>query len=545
MKKISVLIPCYNEVENAGPISKAVTDILEKELPQYDYELVFIDNDSTDGTRDVIRGLCKENPRIKAIFNARNFGQFNSPYYGMLQVTGDCVIEMVADFQDPVEMIPKYVHEWEKGYKIVIGIKTSSKENKFMYWLRTCYYKTIKKMSDVEQIEHFTGSGLYDREFIEILRKLDDPTPFLRGIVAELGYKRKEIPYEQPKRRAGKTHNNFYRLYDAAMLSVTSYTKEGLRLATIFGGVCAAGSMIIALIYLVMKLIWWDRFPAGMAPMLIGMLFLGSVQLFFIGFLGEYIMSINQRVMKRPLVIEEERLKILTEGAKYDVFAYHIEKNYDRMNRFKTGVLPYLLALAVVAALLMMEPHLSGTILICTVALSMIIVGGIRPMHFLALAVTGVAAIIGIVLYLSISKGYGYFQTRIQSWLDPFADSQGGTWQTCQSLIAIGSGGLFGLGLGESRQKYLYLPETKNDFVFSIVCEELGFVGALTVVLLFVLLLVRGFYIASHAHDKFGMLLTVGFTVHIGLQAFINIGVVSNLIPNTGQVRLDEAGLYQ
>lgn len=327
MKKISVLIPCYNEVENAGPISKAVTDILEKELPQYDYELVFIDNDSTDGTRDVIRGLCKENPRIKAIFNARNFGQFNSPYYGMLQVTGDCVIEMVADFQDPVEMIPKYVHEWEKGYKIVIGIKTSSKENKVMYWLRTCYYKVIKKMSEVEQIEHFTGSGLYDREFIEILRKLDDPTPFLRGIVAELGYKRKEIPYEQPKRRAGKTHNNFYRLYDAAMLSVTSYTKEGLRLATIFGGICAAGSMIIALVYLVMKLIWWDRFPAGMAPMLIGMLFLGSVQLFFIGFLGEYIMSINQRVMKRPLVIEEERLNFdqKRENANKDVNAKNVD----------------------------------------------------------------------------------------------------------------------------------------------------------------------------------------------------------------------------
>ena len=276
MKKISILIPCYNEVENVGPISQAVTDILKNELPQYDYELVFIDNDSTDGTREVLRTLCSSDPKIKAIFNARNFGQFNSPYYGMLQVTGDCVIEMVADFQDPVEMIPKYVREWEIGYKIVIGIKTSSQENKFMYWLRTCSYKTIKKLSAVEQIEHFTGSGLYDREFIEILRKLDDPTPFLRGIVAELGYKRKEIPYEQPKRRAGKTHNNFYRLYDAAMLSVTSYTKEGLRLATIFGGVCAAGSMIIALIYLVMKLIWWDRFPAGMAPMLIGMLFLGS-----------------------------------------------------------------------------------------------------------------------------------------------------------------------------------------------------------------------------------------------------------------------------
>ena len=316
MKKISVLIPCYNEAENVGPISKAVTEILEKELPQYDYELVFIDNDSTDGTRDIIRGLCADNPRIKAILNARNFGQFNSPYYGMLQVTGDCVIEMVADFQDPVEMIPKYIHEWEKGYKIVIGIKTSSKENRLMYWLRSCYYKTIKKLSDVEQIEHFTGSGLYDREFIEVLRNLDDPTPFLRGIVAELGYRRKEIPYEQPRRRAGKTHNNFYRLYDAAMLSVTSYTKAGLRLATIFGSICAVVSMLIAMVYLVMKLIWWDRFPAGMAPMLIGMLFLGSVQLFFIGFLGEYIMSINQRVMKRPLVIEEERINFNEEEKK-------------------------------------------------------------------------------------------------------------------------------------------------------------------------------------------------------------------------------------
>ena len=316
MKKISVLIPCYNEAENVGPISRAVTEILEKELPQYDYELVFIDNDSTDGTRDIIRGLCADNPRIKAILKARNFGQFNSPYYGMLQVTGDCVIEMVADFQDPVEMIPKYIHEWEKGYKIVIGIKTSSKENRLMYWLRSCYYKTIKKLSDVEQIEHFTGSGLYDREFIEVLRNLDDPTPFLRGIVAELGYRRKEIPYEQPRRRAGKTHNNFYRLYDAAMLSVTSYTKAGLRLATIFGSICAVVSMLIAMVYLVMKLIWWDRFPAGMAPMLIGMLFLGSVQLFFIGFLGEYIMSINQRVMKRPLVIEEERINFNEEEKK-------------------------------------------------------------------------------------------------------------------------------------------------------------------------------------------------------------------------------------
>ena len=177
-----------------------------------------------------------------------------------------------------------------------------------MYWLRSCYYKMIKKLSDVEQIEHFTGSGLYDREFIEVLRRLDDPTPFLRGIVAELGYKRKEIPYVQPQRRAGKTHNNFYRLYDAAMLSITSYTKVGLRLATIFGSICAGISIAVAFVYLILKLLHWNDFPAGMAPVLIGMCFLGSVQIFFIGLVGEYILSINARVMKRPLVVEEERL---------------------------------------------------------------------------------------------------------------------------------------------------------------------------------------------------------------------------------------------
>ncbi len=307
-RKISILIPCYNEEENVGPISEAVTDIMTSELPDYDYEIVFIDNNSTDGTRPVIRKLCAEDPRIKAIFNAKNFGQFNSPYYGMLQVDGDCVIEMVADFQDPVELIPQYVHAWEEGYRIVIGIKTSSKENPVMYALRSLYYKIIRRFSDVEQIEHFTGSGLYDRSFIEVLRNLDDPTPFLRGIVAELGFKRKEIPYEQPKRRAGKTKNNFYRLYDAAMLSITSYTKTGLRIATFIGALSCVICLLVAIVYLVMKLIWWDRFPAGTAPMLIGMLFLGSVQIFFIGMVGEYVLSINQRVMKRPLVIEEERI---------------------------------------------------------------------------------------------------------------------------------------------------------------------------------------------------------------------------------------------
>ncbi len=308
MKTISVVVPCYNEAENVEAMADAIRETFKRDLPDYRYELIFIDNDSSDGTREIIRRLCVEDEGIKAILNAKNFGQFNSPYYAMLQSTGDCTILMAADFQDPVEMIPRYVLEWEYGYKIVIGIKSSSRENKLMYWLRGCYYKMIKKLSDVEQIEQFTGFGLYDAAFIQVLRKLDDPTPFLRGIVAELGFRRKEIPYEQPRRRAGKTSNNFYRLYDAAMLSITSYTKAGLRLATIFGSICCAVSILVALIYLIMKLVYWERFAAGMAPLLIGMCFLGSVQIFFIGMVGEYVLGINQRVMKRPLVVEEERI---------------------------------------------------------------------------------------------------------------------------------------------------------------------------------------------------------------------------------------------
>lgn len=308
MKKISILIPCYNEQENVVPMSNAIKELFETELTNYDYELLFIDNDSSDNTRPLLREICSKNPHVKAIFNAKNFGQFNSPYYGMLQTTGDCTISMVCDFQDPVELIPQYIREWENGYKIVIGIKTSSKESKIMYHLRSLYYKMIKKFSDVEQIEHFTGSGLYDKEFIEVLRNLNDPTPFLRGIVAELGFKRKEIPYEQPQRRAGKTHNNFSSLYDAAMLSITSYTKVGLRLCTFFGVFCGIISVIFGIAYLILKIIFWHNFVAGMAPMLIGMFFLGAVQLFFIGIIGEYILSINKRVMNRPLVIEEERI---------------------------------------------------------------------------------------------------------------------------------------------------------------------------------------------------------------------------------------------
>ena len=308
MKKISIVVPCFNEEENVVPMADAIREEFKKNLSSYEYEIIFIDNDSKDRTRELIRELCDSDKDIKGIFNAKNFGQFNSPYYGMLQSTGDATVLMAADFQDPVEMIPKYVKAWEEGYKIAIGIKKSSQENKIMYHLRSLYYKTIKKLSDVEQIEHFTGFGLYDKAFINVMRNLDDPVPFLRGIVAELGFRRKEIPYEQPQRRAGITSNNLYRLYDAAMLSITAYTKVGLRLATFAGVILSGISMLIAVMYLILKLVYWDRFPAGMAPILIGMLFLGSIQIFFIGLIGEYILTINQRVMKRPLVVEEERI---------------------------------------------------------------------------------------------------------------------------------------------------------------------------------------------------------------------------------------------
>lgn len=307
-KKISIMVPCYNEEENVVPLSEAVIETLERDLPEYDYELLFIDNCSKDRTREKLILLCGKNKKIKAIFNTKNFGQFNSPYYGLCQTTGDCTICLCADFQDPIDMIPKFVHEWEKGYKIVCGIKTSSKENKIMYFLRSMYYKTIKKMSEVEQIEHFTGFGLYDKSFIQVLRDLKDPTPFLRGIVAELGPERKDIEYEQQERRAGKTSNNWYRLYDAAMLSFTSYTKIGLRLATFLGFGMSACSIVVAIIYFVLKLMHWNDFPAGMTPVLIGVFVMGSMQLFFIGLLGEYIMNMNARLMNRPLVVEQERI---------------------------------------------------------------------------------------------------------------------------------------------------------------------------------------------------------------------------------------------
>lgn len=308
MKKVSILIPTYNEQENVENLSVAIIEEFEKNLSNYDYEIIFIDNCSKDNTRKLLRGLCQGNDKIKAIFNVKNFGQNNSPYYGLTQTTGDCAILLCADFQDPIEMIPVLVEKWEQGHKIVSAIKTTTLENKALRFIRTCYYRMLKKLADTEIIEHFTGFGLYDKEFIDVMRDLKDPMPFLRGIVAEFGSNRLEVPYQQAKRKAGKTKNNFWSLYDIAMLSFTSYTKIGLRLATLVGFGIAGLSVVISLFYLVLKLLYWNDFSMGTAPILIGMFMLGAIQLIFLGFIGEYILSINERVINRPLVIEEERI---------------------------------------------------------------------------------------------------------------------------------------------------------------------------------------------------------------------------------------------
>jgi len=306
--KISMVIPCYNEEGNVIPLCNALKEMFAKDLPDYEYELIFIDNKSKDKTRERLRLLCKEDSNVKAIFNIKNFGQNNSPFYGLLQSSGDCTIQFCCDFQDPVEMIPVMVHEWEKGHKVISMIKTSSKENKFMYFLRTIYYKLIKAMSKEEQIEHFTGFGLYDKSFINILKSLNESMPLLRGLVAEYAPDHKEIKYEQQRRKFGKSSNNFFSLFDMAMLSFTSYTKSGLRISTFFGFTVSFISILISIIYFILKILFWDKFVIGTAPILIGVFFLGGLQLFFIGLLGEYIINMNLRIINRPLVIEEERI---------------------------------------------------------------------------------------------------------------------------------------------------------------------------------------------------------------------------------------------
>jgi hypothetical protein len=308
MKKISVILPTYNEEDNVIPLSKEIVNIFNNELNNYDYEIIFTDNNSIDSTREKIISLCQENKNIKAIFNAKNFGQFRSPFNAMINANGDCVILMVSDFQDPPKIIVDFVREWESGYKIVIGIKNKSKENLIMRFIRSLYYKLMKYISDIEHIEHFTGTGLYDKSFIKTISVLDDPDPYIRGIVSELGYKIKKINYEQQNRKAGKSKNNFFTLYNIAMISITNYSKIVLRLATMIGFLFSFLSFIFGLIYFIYKIIYWHSFNVGIAPLILGVFFIGSIQLFFLGLIGEYIVNVNDRIMKRPLVIEEKRI---------------------------------------------------------------------------------------------------------------------------------------------------------------------------------------------------------------------------------------------
>jgi len=307
MKRISVVTPCYNEEDNVTEVYQQVKAVFAA-LPQYRYEHIFIDNASTDRTPAVLRGLAQQDRQVKVILNARNFGHIRSPYYALLQAHGDAVISIVADLQDPPELLRDFLQQWEEGYKIVIGVKTASKESGVIYRLRGYYYRTLRKLSDVELIEHFTGFGLYDQQVIATLRDIDDAYPYFRGLIAEIGFPNVKIAYTQPVRKRGKTKNNFYTLFDMAMLGMTSYTKVPLRLATISGFICAFLSLLAGLIYLVYKLIFWSRFEVGMAPLVIGMFFIGSVQLLFLGIVGEYIGAIYTQVMKRPLVVEKERI---------------------------------------------------------------------------------------------------------------------------------------------------------------------------------------------------------------------------------------------
>lgn len=307
-KNISILTPCYNEEANIALLVNAVKKIFDG-LPDYNYEHVFIDNHSTDKTLEILKDIAQKDKNVKVIVNARNFGWIRSPFYGLIQCKGDAVIYLVADFQDPVELILDFVKKWEEGYEIVIGIKTQSKENALMFGIRKFFYSLLAGASDGEPvIKNFTGFGLYDKKFINILSTIDDQYPYLRGLVTELGFNRFEIPYTQPKRHAGKTSSNFFKLYDVAMLGFTSHSKLPLRLSAFVGFFSAIISFLVAICYFIYKLIYWYEFQIGTAPMVIGIFFFSSVQLFFIGIIGEYIGAIHTQIRKRPLVIEKERI---------------------------------------------------------------------------------------------------------------------------------------------------------------------------------------------------------------------------------------------
>lgn len=307
MKLISIVTPCYNEEENVREIHRQIKEVMDG-LPAYRYEHIFIDNASKDQTVPILKEIAREDKKVKIIVNTRNFGTIRSPYYGFLQAGGDAIISIASDLQDPPGLIRDFIAKWEEGYKVVVGIKKESGETRLMFALRNLFYSIIGKLSSIEQIKGFMGFGLYDRKVIDIVRTIDDPYPYFRGLISDIGYEIARIEYVQPSRKRGITKNNLYTLYDTAMLGITNHSKVPLRLATMLGFLVALGSFLLALVYLVYKLVFWETFTLGIAPLVIGLFFFSAVQLLFIGIIGEYIGAIHTQVMKRPLVIEKERV---------------------------------------------------------------------------------------------------------------------------------------------------------------------------------------------------------------------------------------------
>lgn len=307
MKTISIVIPSFNEEANIEELYERVKAVIV-DIPKYSYELIFIDNASTDNTVIKIKALIEVDNNVRLIVNTRNFGHIRSPYYGLMQARGDAVILMASDLQDPPELLFSFVSKWESGFKIVAGVKTTSEESRVFFIIRKAYYALVQRIADIKLISNFTGFGLYDKEVIDIMRRLNDPYPYLRGLVCEIGFDVAQVPFKQPTRKRGITKNNFYTLYDIAMLGITSHSKVPLRLA-VFGGLCLSGlSLLLAFFYLVLKLVAWNSFELGSAPLLIGLFFFSSVQLFFLGLLGEYVSSMHTQILHRPLVVEKERV---------------------------------------------------------------------------------------------------------------------------------------------------------------------------------------------------------------------------------------------
>ena len=307
MRTISIITACYNEEDNVEELYNRVRAEMVK-LGKYRYEHIFIDNSSRDDTVAVLKRIASRDHNVKVIVNARNFGQIRSPMHAFLQTRGDAIIGIVADLQDPPELIPKMIAKWEEGYSMVLCIKRTSEENPLMFWIRKKYYALVQRLSSIETFQNFTGFGLYDRRVVEAVRSFDDPYPYFRGMIAEIGLPYCELFYDQPRRKLGVTKNNFYTLYDLAMLGVTNLSKVPLRLVTFLGFTSALLSLFVGFVYLVYKVVFWSRFTVGIAPLVIGLFFLGSVQLLSMGILGEYIGAVHTQVQKRPYVIEKERI---------------------------------------------------------------------------------------------------------------------------------------------------------------------------------------------------------------------------------------------